>query len=257
MAHRGGATAPRFRFVPTLLIVLCLAALAGLVYVAARMMAAPRPTITFLSPFDKVGRGTPLAIDVADLSGLRSVSVTLVQGDQRHVILEKHYDPPPPKVEVRWARDRSPRSRWRRAAAPCGWRRATRPGATGSRAAWCRRAQDFEARLVPPRLEVLTGQHYVNQGGCDMVVYKVTPPGRGERRRGRRRASSAASPLPGARRPGRAHSRSSRFPTTPRPTRPCASAPATTSGTRRSPASGSRSSRRRSARASCPSTTRS
>jgi murein DD-endopeptidase MepM/ murein hydrolase activator NlpD len=25
-------------------------------------------------------------------------------------------------------------------------------------------------------VEVLTGQHYVNQGGCDMVVYKVTPP---------------------------------------------------------------------------------
>ncbi len=24
---------------------------------------------------------------------------------------------------------------------------------------------------------MLTTQHYVNQGGCDMVVYRVTPPG--------------------------------------------------------------------------------
>jgi murein DD-endopeptidase MepM/ murein hydrolase activator NlpD len=35
--------------------------------------------------------------------------------------------------------------------------------------------KDSTARLVPPRVEVLTGQHYVNQGGCDMVAYKVTP----------------------------------------------------------------------------------
>jgi murein DD-endopeptidase MepM/ murein hydrolase activator NlpD len=35
--------------------------------------------------------------------------------------------------------------------------------------------KSFNARLVPPRIEVLTRQHYVNQGGCDMVVYKVTP----------------------------------------------------------------------------------
>src|SRR4029077_12043885 len=35
--------------------------------------------------------------------------------------------------------------------------------------------KDFTARLVPPRVEVLTSQHYVSQGGCDTVVYKVTP----------------------------------------------------------------------------------
>ena len=35
--------------------------------------------------------------------------------------------------------------------------------------------KNFTARLVPPRIEVLTRQHYVNQGGCDMIVYKLTP----------------------------------------------------------------------------------
>jgi murein DD-endopeptidase MepM/ murein hydrolase activator NlpD len=35
--------------------------------------------------------------------------------------------------------------------------------------------KDFTARLVPPRLEVLTRQHYVNQGGCETIVYRVTP----------------------------------------------------------------------------------
>lgn len=176
MSYRGGATAPRFRFVSTLLVVACLAALAGLIYVAARMVAAPRPTISFLSPFAKVGRATPLAVDVADLSGLRSVSVVLVQGEERHVILEQAYDQPPPKVEVRWAPGQEPRVALREGRGTV--RVEARNASWGN---WLRgrvvsSSQDFEARLQPPRLEVLTGQHYVNQGGCDVVVYKITPP---------------------------------------------------------------------------------
>jgi murein DD-endopeptidase MepM/ murein hydrolase activator NlpD len=34
---------------------------------------------------------------------------------------------------------------------------------------------DLPVRFAPPSIEVLTTQHYVNQGGCDMVVYKVSP----------------------------------------------------------------------------------
>jgi murein DD-endopeptidase MepM/ murein hydrolase activator NlpD len=30
-------------------------------------------------------------------------------------------------------------------------------------------------RFTPPRIEVLTTQHYINQGGCDMVVFHVSP----------------------------------------------------------------------------------
>lgn len=175
MAHRGGATAPRFRFVSTLLIVLCLAALAGLVYVAARMMAAPRPTIAFLSPFDKVGRTTPLAIDVADLSGLRSVSVTVVQGDQRHAILQQAYEQPPAKVEVRWAPNQEPKIALKEGRGTVQVEARNASWGNWLRGRVVLASQDFEARLHPPRLEVLTGQHYVNQGGCDVVVYKVTP----------------------------------------------------------------------------------
>jgi len=175
LAYRGGASAPRFRFVSTLLIVVCLAALAGLVYVAARMMAAPRPTIAFLSPFTKVGRTTPLAIDVADLSGLRSVSVIVEQGGERQTILQQGYEQPPTKVEVRWALGQEPKIKLKEGSGTV--RVEARNASWGN---WFQgrvvtASQDFEARLLPPRLEVLTGQHYVNQGGCDVVVYKVTP----------------------------------------------------------------------------------
>ena len=34
---------------------------------------------------------------------------------------------------------------------------------------------DLPVRFAPPRVEVLTTQHYINQGGCDMVLLKVSP----------------------------------------------------------------------------------
>lgn len=34
---------------------------------------------------------------------------------------------------------------------------------------------DLPVRFQPPRVDVLTTQHYINQGGCDMVLFKVSP----------------------------------------------------------------------------------
>jgi murein DD-endopeptidase MepM/ murein hydrolase activator NlpD len=34
--------------------------------------------------------------------------------------------------------------------------------------------KDLPVRFVPPSAEVLTAQHYINQGGCDMVLFKVS-----------------------------------------------------------------------------------
>jgi len=37
-------------------------------------------------------------------------------------------------------------------------------------------ARDFQVRLDPPRLTVLSTKHYVNHGGSEMVVYRTMPP---------------------------------------------------------------------------------
>jgi murein DD-endopeptidase MepM/ murein hydrolase activator NlpD len=37
-------------------------------------------------------------------------------------------------------------------------------------------SKDFQVRLEPPRITVLSTKHYVNLGGSEMVVYKATPP---------------------------------------------------------------------------------
>ncbi len=34
---------------------------------------------------------------------------------------------------------------------------------------------DLPVRFTPPQVSVLTSQHYINQGGCDMVMFKVSP----------------------------------------------------------------------------------
>jgi len=36
-------------------------------------------------------------------------------------------------------------------------------------------ALDLPVRLAPPQVEVLTSQHRVNQGGCELVVFRVSP----------------------------------------------------------------------------------
>ena len=37
-------------------------------------------------------------------------------------------------------------------------------------------SKDFQVRLEPPRIAVLSTKHYVNLGGSEMVVYRATPP---------------------------------------------------------------------------------
>ena len=37
-------------------------------------------------------------------------------------------------------------------------------------------SKDFQVRLEPPRLALISTHHYLNHGGSEMVVYRVTPP---------------------------------------------------------------------------------
>jgi murein DD-endopeptidase MepM/ murein hydrolase activator NlpD len=37
-------------------------------------------------------------------------------------------------------------------------------------------SRDFQVRLEPPRISVVSTKHYVNHGGSEMVVYRATPP---------------------------------------------------------------------------------
>jgi hypothetical protein len=53
---------------------------------------------------------------------------------------------------------------------------ASRPSLLDLRTLAASAAKEVEVRLEPPRVAVLSTHHYVNQGGSEMVVYRVTPP---------------------------------------------------------------------------------
>jgi murein DD-endopeptidase MepM/ murein hydrolase activator NlpD len=52
---------------------------------------------------------------------------------------------------------------------------ATRPSFLNLRTISSTASKDFQVRLEPPRIAVLSTKHYVNHGGSEMVVYKATP----------------------------------------------------------------------------------
>ena len=53
---------------------------------------------------------------------------------------------------------------------------ASRPVLRGLREVSSELSRDIQVRLTPPRVAVVSTHHYVNQGGAEMIVYRVTPP---------------------------------------------------------------------------------
>lgn len=53
---------------------------------------------------------------------------------------------------------------------------AARPVVYGIRTAESSAARDITVRLEPPRASVVSTHHYVNHGGAELVVYRVSPP---------------------------------------------------------------------------------
>jgi murein DD-endopeptidase MepM/ murein hydrolase activator NlpD len=156
------------------LLVLAAAVVAGAAYVAWRMATASAPQIALAAPFDKVGRRSSLALDITDRHGLKSIEVVLEQGGKPQVLQAERFDPPRPSVQVRW----SPADgRVKLQEGPGRLRVQARNASWGSffRGRTADFSKEFVVRLTAPRIEVLTTQHYVNQGGCDMVVYRVKP----------------------------------------------------------------------------------
>ena len=172
--HRA-RVAPRLGLLPTLVLVVLALVAASAIFVGFRMLFAPRPQIALGAPFDLVGRNRALVLDVKDRSGLKSLRATVTQGESEQLIVDETYDPPRPEAQIKWSPAQDPKIRLKDG-----------PGkltVTARNVSWggffkgrtATFTKSFTARLVPPRIEVLTRQHYVNQGGCDMIVYRVTP----------------------------------------------------------------------------------
>jgi murein DD-endopeptidase MepM/ murein hydrolase activator NlpD len=157
--------------------VLALALVAGLGYVLVKMISAPEPHVRLVEPFTTIGRNRVVRLSADDKVGLRAFKVTLEQGGTQQVLLDETYDPPRPQASFEWSAAQEKRFKLQegKGTLKAEVRNASWGGFFRGRHAAL--SQEFTARLVPPRVEALTTQHYVNQGGCDVIVYRVTPAG--------------------------------------------------------------------------------
>ena len=165
-------------------LVLALVAIVGLgggLYVSAGRIDGP--IIDILQPVRLVGRASTFEATVEAPEGnLTSLEAVIEQGDQRLSLfsLDQLSDgdirqDAPNRVRVTRRFDR--RSHPELVA---GDARivvsATRPVLFGLRESTTVAETAVEVRLDPPRLQIVSTFHYVNHGGSELAVYRVTPP---------------------------------------------------------------------------------
>ena len=162
-----------------LLVVVVLVAV-GLFFFAGRL---PGPVITVATPGPWLGASTPLDVLVEGPAVEEGdVRVTFEQGGTESVLIDTAADINGRQV----AADGEGRMRVThvidRDNVPgfaSGQGRlvvtATRPVLFGLRQVATSHAQDVTVRLEPPRVAVISTHHFVNQGGAELVVYRVSP----------------------------------------------------------------------------------
>ena len=171
-------------------IFILLVFIAAIVIVGWKAFSHEAPTIRFSTPVKGIGKQTIVGFTVQDNKhSLKTVSVQIQQGDRRFSVpysTEIHNLPSPPWWKL-WAKRAPARGDFK---AQIG--QQTIPDLKEGRAtleivatnnSWGRffrggRSEiklGLPVRFHPPQIAVLTPQVYVNQGGCDLVLFKVSP----------------------------------------------------------------------------------
>lgn len=166
------------------------AAMAGvlvLFLIMVKLLNTHAPVISVQPALRGVGVNTPLRFEVRDAKyAIKSVTIQVLQNGQTYPVPVTSRQPVAghaPKafwgrggqteiVQARVGRKVIPQLKEGRAtllitAVNTSWGRFFRGGKRFV-------AFDLPVRFAPPMVDVLTTQHYINQGGCDMVVYRVS-----------------------------------------------------------------------------------
>jgi murein DD-endopeptidase MepM/ murein hydrolase activator NlpD len=164
-------------FLRALLVVVLFIVAVGLF---AGLYAGATPKLTVESPLKGIGRRTPIQIRIDDPQRVEKVRVEVVQNLDVKPVLEKTFEPQPA-----WKFWGSPPPAVLRVDVGRETVQGLRSGdatvrVTAERAGSLFRRPDpvvaeikLPVRLAPPTLQISSTFHYVNQGGCEAVVYRV------------------------------------------------------------------------------------
>jgi murein DD-endopeptidase MepM/ murein hydrolase activator NlpD len=173
VGHRSTGSA-----LPRALILLVV--LAAAVLLAATFWPGRSPRIEIRPALPGIGRSTPVRVTLDDTGQVEKATVEVVQGMDVKPVAEQSFPThprwafwkakAPAALEVKVGRDTVPGLRGGKATIRVT---ALRSGSLLRRPDPAVAAVELPVRLAPPALAVLSGFHYVAQGGCEAVVYRV------------------------------------------------------------------------------------
>jgi murein DD-endopeptidase MepM/ murein hydrolase activator NlpD len=132
------------------------------------------PQITFDKDFNSLGRAPAVQLKVEDAgTGLKQVSIHLKQKDKDTVLVDDSFPRTPPEKSRVYDLGKLMIEKGQIADGSATLEIQTTDHALvrGNRAST---EKSFSVDTTPPQLEVLSGQHYINQGGSECVVYRVS-----------------------------------------------------------------------------------
>ena len=162
------------RLIAVLLVIVALGAFA-FGFLTYKKWEGQQPLVAFDHEFTALGRSPVVALNIADTgTGLRHVTVRIKQKERELVLIDdsfttekdRKYDLGKVLVE-KGQIEEGPATLTISAID-----NALRNFFGGNTAMV---TKEFSFHLKPPALAVLDGQHYINQGGSECVVYRVTP----------------------------------------------------------------------------------
>jgi len=168
---------PRSISISTVLVALVLVILLAALVVTYKRWEGHAPEAAFDRDFKALGRAPSVGLTVQDSgTGLRHVTILLKTKDQSLVLADDSFDRPGAEKSKTYDVGKLIAEKYAIRDGPATLDisvsdYALRNFLRGNRTLL---SKDFEFDIKPPQLEVLSGQHYINQGGSEFVVYRVS-----------------------------------------------------------------------------------
>src|SRR5688500_10035828 len=174
----------RIKVLPILLLIVILLFVAG-IFLSWNRWERKAPVVRMNQELKALGRNPSISLFVQDQeSGLKRLTVTLKQKDQVVPLIDEEYSSPSLK-EVKKLGDRAGKTvdlgqliaiKHKIQEGPATIEISAMDNSFGHffRGNRTEAQHNFVFDLYPPRLEVLSGQHYIEQGGAGCVVYRVS-----------------------------------------------------------------------------------
>jgi murein DD-endopeptidase MepM/ murein hydrolase activator NlpD len=147
-----------------------------LVFTSCSRLESQPPTATFNREFKVLGRAPALNVTVADLgSGLKQVTIRIKQKDQETVLSDETFDKASAPKSKAYDVGKLIADKFKMQDGDAVLTVSASDQALGLRSGnRVEVVKAFKFNITPPQLEVLSGQHYINQGGSECVIYRVS-----------------------------------------------------------------------------------